>query len=182
MEFTKDWFTHNIPAWESLLEKTIPKRALEVGSYEGRSACWLIENCPFLVSLYCIDVWLDADVERRFDENTHGKHDHLVKCKGRSVFKLAELVATMPNSFDFIYIDGSHTAPDTLTDAVLALQLLKVGGILIFDDYLWSEDGRMNPLLSPKMGIDAFTNVYSQQIGVLRGLPLYQLYLQKVSE
>ena len=37
-------------------------------------------------------------------------------------------------SFDFIYVDASHRAPDVLLDAVLAFQLLRIGGLIIFDD------------------------------------------------
>jgi hypothetical protein len=33
--------------------------------------------------------------------------------------------------------DGSHRARDVLEDAVLSWPLLKVGGIMLFDDYLW---------------------------------------------
>ena len=36
--------------------------------------------------------------------------------------------------YDIIYIDGSHEARDVLEDAVLAYRLLKIGGLLIFDD------------------------------------------------
>ncbi|MCM8831198.1 MAG: class I SAM-dependent methyltransferase [Candidatus Omnitrophica bacterium] len=32
---------------------------------------------------------------------------------------------------------GNHNAPSVLMDAVLCWPLLKNGGILIFDDYLW---------------------------------------------
>ena len=39
-------------------------------------------------------------------------------------------------SFDFIYIDPSHQAPDILTDAVLAFKLLRLSGVMVFDDYL----------------------------------------------
>jgi predicted O-methyltransferase YrrM len=42
-------------------------------------------------------------------------------------------------SFNFIYIDGSHQAPDVHADAVFAFQLAKVGSLIIFDDYLWRE-------------------------------------------
>lgn len=41
------------------------------------------------------------------------------------------------NKFDFIYVDGLHLSQDVLYDALLSFDLLKVGGILIFDDYLW---------------------------------------------
>ncbi|MCZ6464828.1 MAG: class I SAM-dependent methyltransferase [Proteobacteria bacterium] len=39
---------------------------------------------------------------------------------------------------DFIYIDGCHEAACVLLDAVLSWDLLKVGGTMIFDDYVWS--------------------------------------------
>lgn len=41
--------------------------------------------------------------------------------------------------FDLIYIDGSHMRLDVLTDAVMAWQLLRVHGILVFDDYEWNQ-------------------------------------------
>lgn len=36
--------------------------------------------------------------------------------------------------FDLIYIDGSHLFEDTFVDACFASRLLKVGGIMLFDD------------------------------------------------
>ena len=33
--------------------------------------------------------------------------------------------------FDFIYVDGSHQAPDVLVDAVLSALLLRKGGVLV---------------------------------------------------
>ena len=40
-------------------------------------------------------------------------------------------------AIDFIYVDGSHQAHDVLCDAILSFKLLRVGGIVCFDDYLW---------------------------------------------
>ncbi|MFY8268566.1 MAG: hypothetical protein ACOVLK_04125, partial [Terrimicrobiaceae bacterium] len=49
--------------------------------------------------------------------------------------------------------------------------------------YIWSpvRPGTENPLLLPKMAIDAFTTIYSQKLRILPNLPLYQLYVQKYS-
>ena len=92
-----------------------------------------------------------AGVEARFDENVKlaigTDRRRGVSC-GRSSSaprsRLPDMIATGEAPFDLIYIDGSHTAADVLTDAVLAFQLLRVGGVMIFDDYLWS----MEPALS----------------------------------
>jgi len=45
--FSVDWHSHNIPHWRRILERYRgqPKvRALEIGSFEGRSTIWLLEN------------------------------------------------------------------------------------------------------------------------------------------
>jgi Methyltransferase domain len=81
----------------------------------------------------------------------------------------------------FIYIDGSHQAPDVLADSVLAFQLLRVGGIMIFDDYLWrmEPEGRQDSLNIPKPAIDSFINIFQRKLRVVSGFTNYQLYIEK---
>ena len=70
-----------------------------------------------------------------------------------------------------------------LCDAVLAFRLLSVGGIIAFDDYLWSEalPGGIDPIRCPKPAVDAFTNLYCRKLQILQA-PLYQLYAQKIAD
>tara|TARA_R110002110_G_scaffold119309_2_gene293735 strand:+ start:19812 stop:20003 length:192 start_codon:yes stop_codon:yes gene_type:complete len=35
------------------------------------------------------------------------------------------------------YVNGSHHKNDVIIDAVKCFEMLKVGGIMIFDDYFW---------------------------------------------
>src|SRR5262245_48354584 len=44
--FDFDWFSRNIPSFEKHLAhlRGIPCRALEIGTHEGRSATWMLEN------------------------------------------------------------------------------------------------------------------------------------------
>jgi predicted O-methyltransferase YrrM len=44
------------------------------------------------------------------------------------------LFQLQPQSFDVIYVDGSHHAADALTDIVMAFHLLKVDGVMMIDD------------------------------------------------
>lgn len=206
--FSNRWFeTSARKAWDQLIPQIKPARALEVGSYEGASACYLIDaiarESP--LELHCIDTWeggiehkpggafAEADmksVEGRFHYNVQLAIDavpnavDLVVHKGPSDESLARLLAGgKRNHFDFIYIDGSHQAPDVLADAVLAFRLLRVGGLLAFDDYLWSEKlpyGK-DPLRCPKPAIDAFVNLYFRRLNVLSA-PLTQLYVTKLSD
>ena len=45
-EFRSSWFSYNIPGFERYLTalRSTPCRLLGIGSHEGRSTCWLLEN------------------------------------------------------------------------------------------------------------------------------------------
>lgn len=114
-------------------------------------------------------------VEHRFHDNTSlatRRSPHPVKIfphKGRSDDELAALIAAgFREHFDMIYIDGSHFAHDVLSDAVLAFPLLKVGGHMFFDDYLWTGTGdTIDPMNGPKPGVDAFLNVFYHKMRLI---------------
>ena len=86
--------------------------------------------------------------------------------------------------FDFVYVDGSHEAPDVLADALLAHRLVRAGGVIAFDDYLWSPlpDGEQDHYLLVKPAVDAYVNAFQRKVRVLQGLPAYQLYVQKLAD
>src|SRR5690349_2821261 len=79
-DFTNDWFVQNVPTWDMLLPRFNPQRFLEIGAYEGRATCYLIDkfgDAPG-VEITCVDTWeggLEHDragmsaVEARFDRN-----------------------------------------------------------------------------------------------------------------
>ena len=202
--FTNNWFDATAKnVWDNLFLKFKPEKILEIGSYEGASTCYLIEKLASnsTVEIHCIDTWeggiehrdcgIDmVAVESRFLHNTRlaiSKVSMAVKLvlhKGYSDYSLASLISQNHiNSFDMVYVDGSHQAPDVLADAVMAFKLLRVGGIMVFDDYLWSEELSYGSdlLRSPKLAIDSFINCYFRKIKVISA-PLYQLYMRKVTE
>jgi predicted O-methyltransferase YrrM len=202
-QFTNTWFQNSKPTWDLLIPNLNPTTILEVGSYEGASTCYLIDNLSNSKNLeiHCVDTWeggiehqigeVDMNlVEKRFLHNTNLSISNsvnkvnLISHKGYSDRQLSKIFTEKgSNYFDFIYIDGSHQAPDVLCDAVLGFKLLKKFGLIIFDDYLWSEDLTygIDPIRSPKLAIDSFTNIYCRQIKILQA-PLYQIYIQKLSD
>ena len=81
-------------------------------------------------------------------------------------------------SYDIIYVDGSHNADDVLEDAVLSWRLLKDGGLLIFDDYE-TPNPFVPPQGKPKITIAAFVRCYRRELKIIhRG---YQVIVQKRS-
>ncbi len=191
-----DWFTWHIPHWTRLFADwagRAPLRCVEIGSWEGRSAVWLLENLLDAEGsvLHCIDPWdcpIGEAVERRFDHNTALARSRgtLVKHRRSSTEVLPELAA---GSFDLIYVDGAHAAPDVLTDLVLSWRLLAVGGRMICDDYpletgIAFDGGEVSfppvpPLERPKPAIDAFLECFAGRYRLLH--KEWQVWLEKVA-
>ena len=168
-EFTIDWVSNNVETWKKHLGEFRGKpaiRALEIGSYEGRSAIWFLEEILTHPSsrITCVDLFEIAEVEARFDHNLEasGEAFKVDKIKGDSQMVLRQLGG---QKFDFIYIDGSHTARDVLLDAALSWGLLKEGGLVVFDDYRLLLE--WHPWRRPKMAIDAFLEVFGPYLDVV---------------
>jgi hypothetical protein len=205
-QFTNNWFLSTAkPTWDVIVPRLRPQRALEVGSYEGASACYLIEQVGAYqdLEIVCVDTW-DGGVGRkdrgidysqmgqvfqRFQANTQlaiNKAKHRIDlsiAQGLSDIELPRLIADGKSEyFDLIYIDGSHQAPDVLSDAVQGFKLLKIEGVMIFDDYLWQErlTGGVDLVRCPKPAIDAFVNIFCRKVRVLN-VPLAQFCVQKIT-
>jgi len=167
--FTQDYVFDRAHLWMQYLNKFRSKEnvcLLEIGSYEGRSAVWFLENILTHPSarLTCIDPFFNRRVEIRFDRNLalSGEASKVTKIKRKSQDALKNLQG---NAFDVIYIDGSHRAMDVEADAWLSWPLLKHGGVMIFDDYLWNMD--LSDEERPQIAIDKFLRDFGPQIEIL---------------
>lgn len=137
-------------------------------------------------TLTCVDAWDENlvwkpmwEAPQRFLDNLalSGFEDKV------TIYKLASSLALRGvlrpkhrcRRFDFIYIDGNHNAPHPLEDAVLAFPLLKVGGILAFDDYTWNHVTN-----DTTINIDAWLAGYQSLITLLH--KDYQVWVEKVKE
>ncbi|NJN55986.1 MAG: glycosyltransferase [Leptolyngbyaceae cyanobacterium SL_5_9] len=192
-QFTQDWFSNNILIWEQhllpLAGRTL--QVLEVGSWEGRSTCWLLDHILTheLSQITCVDTFqgsaehrrFDADyrqsIEARFDANIAktGAAPKVQKQIGQSQEKLRSLPL---NTYDLLYIDGSHIASDVLEDALLGWRLVKAGGLIVFDDYGFSFDP--NTQHNPKAGIDAFLTIFRDKIKITH--KSYQVFVEKLPD
>ncbi|KAF5348569.1 hypothetical protein D9756_009658 [Leucocoprinus leucothites] len=194
---TQDWFTHNVSSWTPLIEdvkgRTSHPRALEIGSWEGRSAIFLLnELCNPGGSIVCIDhfdLLTTAAGKERFE-----KIQHNLRSAGNDnsrvipqfsfpalMLLLEEEIGKQAPGFDWIYVDGSHEADDTLLDGELCWRLARKGAIVIFDDYHWDaepEDSQHHP----KRGIDAFLKLHEGEYVRLSDPSHYQVVLRKTTD
>ena len=177
MKFNKpDWHGNHAAVWRQVVQPRLPAnrvRWLEIGSMEGRSAAWTLDNMLRAGDeLVCVDIWASKQDEAAFDENVGSR---AIKQKGTS----ESYLLTASGEFDVVYIDGSHNSPDVLSDAVLSWRLLKKqGGIMIFDDYHWRHPCDKAGAVDPRVAIDAFVACHETQIAVLhRG---FQVIVQRL--
>jgi predicted O-methyltransferase YrrM len=174
-------FILQIPTWEKVLGALKGKpdiHYLEIGVNEGRSAIWVLENILThpTAKLTGIDLFPEGtDFKEKYFNNLKlsGYAQKATTITGFSQIKLR----TLPlNSFDIIYVDGDHRAAGVLADAVLSWDLLKPGGFLIFDDYLWF-DKNLPEELRPQIAIDSFITANRNSLEVIhRG---YQMIVKK---
>lgn len=141
--FSTYWFLNNYKIIGSFLPEDYNKifRYLEIGSFEGLSSLFILSHWKN-ADVTCVDTWQTSEdesqvldfnfksVEKKFDSNLH---DFCFK-KIKNTSELAFTQLSKVDSFDYIYIDGSHNGIDIFNDALASFKILNVGGIIIFDD------------------------------------------------
>ena len=196
--FSQKWYEWLIPDWEELTAtiRTKRLRILEIGSFEGASTTWMLDN---LMShpestLTAIDTFAgsiehhnEADpvdgayglssLEARFRANvSQCEHvDKLHVIRGTSDEALIRLRQERA-AFDLIYIDGSHIALDVLYDAVLCWRMLNMQGLMVFDDWSWK--GYYEECYNPRPAIKAFLKCAAPELQCVETEA--QLWVKKV--
>ncbi|WP_315807879.1 class I SAM-dependent methyltransferase [Pseudomonas sp. C9-3] len=120
-----------------LVGLTGAKRILEIGTFTGYSALCMAEALPEGGHILCCDLpgeyndiarsyWHDAGVDSRIELRL-----------GPALATLEALVAgDQHGAFDLVFIDADKA--NYLTYLEHALALLRVGGLAVFDNVLWS--------------------------------------------
>lgn len=157
-----DWVTMHQDLWTHTIRN--PENintVLEIGNWEGRSTRWWASYCPN-ARIISIDPSMNINNRKNLLHNI-SIHDRANFIDLH--FDLSENVLPFikKESIDLIYIDGSHEAKDVLLDGLLCWKALRVGGVIIFDDY-----GLDEPLGykkdKPSIGMDAFLSVVDCKI------------------
>lgn len=162
-------------------------KILEIGTYTGTSLINIVKNIPKSIG-YGLDKWenynenelleniSNLQVFNSFKHNVNIENlsDRIIPIKGSSNEVLMRMFRS-GESFDFIYVDGSHLLLDCYMDLVLSWQLLSVGGILAIDDYLYKNDTILD---SPFEAVNHFMEVYKSEYNLL--LKNYRVFLEKL--
>ena len=171
--FSQKWFLNNFEIFTFFLpkDKSLKFDYLEVGCYEGLSSFYVLSEYKS-VNAFFLDIWDMPNpnsktlshnfglIEKAFDQNLSGFD--FKKMKNDSVISMRKLLKENVH-FDFIYIDGSHNGEDILSDAIEAFKILKVNGLMFFDDFLQHDHNR---ILQSYVGIDKFLSLYSDYLKI----------------
>ena len=151
VDLTKN-LAENFAQYLSRFSPGMPWSYLEVGTFQGSSAAWMLDNVLShpLSECYCVDVWRDMalrsngrrfvrsgnDIELAARANLAKYGSKVIIVKGNS----AEVLRTWQHGpHQIIYIDGDHGFAGCLADSYASWPLLSPGGVVIWDDY---SDGR----------------------------------------
>ncbi|MBY0383570.1 class I SAM-dependent methyltransferase [bacterium] len=169
--FSNSWAESHFENWKNIFNslgiKGLPKlRYLEIGSFEGKSLLWMLENVLSHSSSRAVSVDVfGLEYSFNFQKNI-ARSGFGYKVKAKKGFSHHVLRKLPLNSFDIIYIDGSHSMADVFIDLALSWNLLKVNGIMILDDYgLGQNDLPVD--LRPQKTIDTFISAFGKEIQII---------------
>jgi len=125
----------NVLEW--LFRLTQPRRLIEVGVFTGYSATWLAQALEPGGVLVACELDEDYLAGARAAWKAAGIADRIVGRQGPAAATLEELLdAGWADSVDGIFVDADKTGYDTYYE--LGLRLLRPGGVMLFDNILWS--------------------------------------------
>ena len=187
-KFSENWFRKDIldRVFPTVLEKEY--HILEIGTFEGASTVNFLERFSKnpKSTITCVDPWTNYSQNKdSFNSYTNsnsewnfssqketflqnilvsGESNKINIRQGLSNEILPQLISEN-RKYDLILIDGNHTAPFVLSDAIFSWYLLKENGFLIFDYYTWRIN--LKPTLRPQLAVDSFLSTFADYIEIV---------------
>ena len=155
LQFTRNWFvkrnletfrTHVLPTWRGR-----QCLYLEIGVFEGQSLVWMMQHVlthprsravasdPWLCTTKLTGDFME-DVRQRAIHNLKPYGDKCTLIRGNSAEVLRRMCGkggyegVQKGTVDLAMIDGDHNELAVLDDARHVIELVKVGGWILFDD------------------------------------------------
>jgi hypothetical protein len=162
-------------------------RCVQIGAYTGDASKWMVDN----ILQHESSVLIDVDTWQGSDEPVHKQMDwndvwNTYYEKNKEAIEKKKIVPSKKRSdlffsisgggYDFIYIDGDHTAFAVLRDGMNAYEQTVVGGLIAFDDYMWSMG--KGDFYDPRYAIDTLIHLLIGRVEKIEDGP--QVWLKKI--
>jgi predicted O-methyltransferase YrrM len=171
-------FYHKFPDYDWAIHIPMPNgpiNYLEIGSADGGTAILISKSFAKHPGsrIYCVDPWMDYDdypeYKGRQEQGYNTFLSNINKLADINKFVIKrglshDIVPTFENNFfDIIFVDGNHETEYVYRDGIMALQKVKVGGYIVFDDY-W-----LNANMWPqtKVGIDRVIAEFKDKLDII---------------
>ena len=164
-----------------------PTKVLEIGTYAGTSLINIVKMIPNSSGV-AVDLWQNYEesgsITEKIEENQImktfisnvnklGLQERVSYIRQDSTAALIQMLK-MGDTYDFIYVDASHTLCDCYGDLLLAWNVLNKGGVLGIDDYLWKTNDTLG---SPFEAVNHFLKKYEGEMVVLS--KEYRVFVEK---
>lgn len=166
-----DYFSINAFYWNSILNKKFKDFSyLEIGSWEGNSALYVLKNFK-TKSVICVDVWdkylrNQKDVKRNFKNFLFNLKEFKNKFKYHKLSS-DEFFKKNKKFFDVIYIDGDHKKSQVYKDISSAWRILNNKGLIICDDFFDGNIYKKNNKNVAAVAINRFIKKYTNEINII---------------
>lgn len=134
-QFGENWFGYQTVYYNMVRRFDSGSRFVEVGCWKGRSTSFMaveIANSNKDIDFFCVDNWIDGDIENAFNNNMSSLKDYFIPIKSDSLDAANKF---QDESLDFVFLDASLTFAETQRDINAWLPKIKPGGILAGHDY-----------------------------------------------
>jgi GR25 family glycosyltransferase involved in LPS biosynthesis/predicted O-methyltransferase YrrM len=187
-QYTNDWFVRNIDISMKILKNIFvdkPVKVLEIGTHEGRSAIWMLENLCLLPgsTFTSVDPYCTDDTTSPVNTKTYKLFSHNINLSTQIEkfnqyidysYNIMPKLIEEKKVYDIIYLDGSHLTEDVLQDAIYSHQMIQSNGIILFDDAGFDN----NCTTAIKPAIKQFLAKYPTEYRVI--LKEWQWMIQKI--
>jgi len=144
-----------VPAAELLTLATLcaylrPQRMFEFGTYTGESTLVMAQNTPDTTRITTID--LDPSGRDEYAQETGATsfpqfvvgaafQQHPAAAKIEQMYGDTRTTDYTPyhGQIDLVYVDADHTYDFVKADTANALAMLRPGGVIVWDDYIWTD-------------------------------------------
>ena len=180
---TTDYFSINAYYWNTILKKNFKKFSyLELGSWEGNSALYILKNHS-TKKIVCVDPWDKDKIFRKSNKRKIFNRfiNNLKNFKNRySYFRMTSDKFFLKNnkSFDVIYVDGWHSTWQVSKDIKNSWKILNNNGIIICDDYFYGGNNK-NDKHIPALAINNFIRENKKKLKIIY-VNNNQIFLKKV--
>lgn len=167
---SSDYFSINAYYWKKILNKKFKKFSyLEIGSWEGNSALYILKNFK-TKSVICVDIW-DKYLKNEIKPKRNFRNFLFNLKEFKNNFKYHKLSSDdffkkNKKFFDVIYIDGDHKKSQVYKDISNAWRILNNKGLIICDDFFDGNIYSRNNKNVPAIAINKFIKKYSNEINI----------------